>query len=163
MTYYAQYPSPIGDLILLSEGSFLTALKPAAFLPPEPGWIHRPELPIFIQVRNWLDAYFRGEPQDPRGILLSPAGTVFQRRVWDLLLQIPWGQVRTYGDIAREISPNMSPQAVGGAVGRNPIAILIPCHRVLGTGRALTGYAWGLERKVRLLNHEGHHFQGGSL
>lgn len=158
VTFYAQYASPIGQMRMLSDGIALTALQPAENLPTEPTWVQKPDLPLFSRVRAWLDAYFRGTPACPSSLPLSPGGTAFQSQVWDLLRSIPWGETLTYKDIAREISETMSPQAVGGAVGRNPIAIIIPCHRVLGTRGALTGYAWGLERKIRLLNHEGHHF-----
>ena len=163
MTYYSQYPSPLGTLLITSDGTHLTALQPADSLLPEQDWVHQPELPLFFLVREWLDAYFRGNPRNPRELPISPAGTAFQKRVWSLLLCVPWGETRTYKDIAREISETMSPQAVGGAVGRNPIAIIIPCHRILGPNGALTGYAWGLDAKIRLLNHEGCHFQGGTL
>ena len=163
MTYYTHYPSPIGDLLMTSDGEALTTLQPAEILPVGAVWAHQPHLPLFSQVQAWLDDYFRGSPPDPRTLPLSPAGTAFQHRVWDLLLDIPWGKTRSYGDIAREISPRMAPQAIGGAVGRNPIAIIIPCHRILGAGGALTGYAWGTEKKAWLLCHEGHHFQGGTL
>lgn len=158
MTFYTLYPSPIGDLHMTSDGQALTALQPAETFPIGPDWMHRPDLPIFSPVRHWLDAYFRGTPSDLHTLPLSPSGTAFQKQVWELLLEIPWGEARSYGDIAREIAPRMSSQAVGGAVGRNPIAIIIPCHRVLGTNGSLTGYAWGLEKKLWLLKHEGRHF-----
>ena len=143
---------------MTSDGHSITALKPEEFFPIGEGWTHKPDLPLFSRIHSWLDDYFRGKPQDARALPLSPAGTAFQKRVWARLLEIPWAETRTYGEIAREISASMSPQAVGGAIGRNPVAIVIPCHRILGAGGALTGYAWGLEQKVRLLNHEGHSF-----
>ncbi len=116
------------------------------------------ECAVLQQTKAWLDSYFQGEI--PRHMpLLAPKGTDFQKMVWQQLLAIGWGETRTYGEIAREISlvmgkQKMSPQAVGQAVGRNPIGILIPCHRVVGAGGKLTGYAWGLHKKVWLLQHE---------
>ncbi len=143
---------------MTSEGQNLTALKPADAFPMGQSWVYRPELPLFSRVRHWLDDYFRGSPPEPCSLPLAPAGTAFQRQVWELLLDIPWGEARSYGSLALEISAGMSAQAVGGAVGRNPIAIIIPCHRVLGTTGSLTGYAWGLEKKRWLLDHEGRLF-----
>lgn len=161
MTYYAHSPSPIGNLLMTSDGHALTALQPAEMLPANLDWVHQPDLHLFHQVRCWLDHYFLGLTPDPRDLPLSPSGTAFQQQVWNLLLEIPCGKTRTYGDIAREIAERtgktaMSSQAIGRAVGRNPIGIIIPCHRVLGSRNALTGYAWGLERKRWLLLHEGH-------
>lgn len=154
MEYFARYSSPIGNLLLLSDGRALTGVQmdPGDALPADADM-------VLAKVIAWLDAYFRGE--DPEiDFPLSPKGTAFQRQVWDILLAIPKGQTRTYGDIAREMAAKlgrekMSAQAVGGAVGRNPIGIVIPCHRVVGAGNALTGYAWGLDRKLWLLRHEG--------
>lgn len=110
-------------------------------------------LPVFEETRRWLDLYFAGEKPDfiPP---LAPKGTLFQQRVWDILLAIPYGKTVSYGDVARRISPTMSAQAVGGAVGRNPIGIIIPCHRVIGTDGSLTGYGGGLERKRWMLEME---------
>lgn len=114
--------------------------------------------PVFCQTRKWLDAYFSGD-RTPPDIPLELEGTNFQKEVWNRLSRIPWGHVVTYGDIAREMEcktgKRMSAQAVGGAVGSNPISILIPCHRVVGAGGKLTGYAWGMDKKVWLLQHEG--------
>ena len=150
MICYCQYPSPIGPLTLYSDGSSLTGLIPGE---PEPQGIHLEDLSIFNCARSWLDAYFSGKPI-PVDFPLCPAGTDFQRRVWVLLLAIPYGQTLSYGAIARQLGENMSAQAVGQAVAKNPIAIIIPCHRVVGTGGQLTGYAWGIEKKQWLLAHE---------
>ena len=115
--------------------------------------------PILENTKLWLDAYFQGQiPQV--SLPLAPEGTPFQRLVWDILLTIPYGETRSYGSIAREVAQQlgkaaMSAQAVGGAVGRNPISIVIPCHRCVGAKGQLTGYAGGLERKAWLLRHEG--------
>ena len=114
--------------------------------------------PVLCKAAAWLDGYFEGRVE-PVPVPLAPSGTAFQQRVWKRLLQIPYGNVITYGDIAREMEREtgrrMSAQAVGGAVGSNPISILIPCHRVVGAGGKLTGYAGGLDKKTWLLCHEG--------
>ena len=154
MEYFSRYSSPIGNLLLLSDGRALTGVQMDTG-DARPGDADM----VLTKAIAWLDAYFRGE--DPEmDFPLAPKGTDFQRQVWDILLAIPKGQTRTYGDIAREMAAKlgrekMSAQAVGGAVGRNPIGIVIPCHRVVGAGNALTGYAWGLDRKLWLLRHEG--------
>ena len=150
MICYCQYPSPIGSLTLYSDGSSLTGLIPGE---PEPQGINLEDLSIFDCARSWLDAYFSGNPIPP-DFPLCPAGTDFQRRVWALLPAIPYGQTLSYGAIARQLGENMSAQAVGQAVGKNPIAIIIPCHRVVGSGGQMTGYAWGIEKKQWLLAHE---------
>ena len=157
MEYFTQYDSPVGTLLLTSDGESLTGL-----------WMDR-EAPaqgiedaghlVLRRAGEWLDTYFAGE-NPALDIPMSPRGTPFQQMVWKILLTIPFGQTRTYGDIAREVAAllgkeKMSAQAVGGAVGSNPISILIPCHRVVGAKGQLTGYAWGLERKAWLLRHEG--------
>lgn len=108
--------------------------------------------PVFLAARCWLDAYFAGERPDVADVPLMPRGTAFQRRVWDALLAIPHGETRTYGELAAELGS--SPRAVGAAVGRNPISVIIPCHRVLGADGSLTGYAGGLTRKRSLLELE---------
>ena len=149
MDYITRYDSPMGPLYLRSDGTSLTGLSPA------PTGTIRDDLPLFQKVRDWLDAYFRGKGPDPRNLPLAPAGTDFQRAVWNQLLDIPYGESRTYGDIASALGRPRGAQAVGQAVGRNPIAIIIPCHRILGAGNQLTGFAWGLEKKKWLLRHEG--------
>jgi methylated-DNA-[protein]-cysteine S-methyltransferase len=153
MVYFAEYASPVGMLCLTSNAHALTGLRfgEAAEVSPE-------EYPILRDTKQWLDGYFRGENL-PLQIPLAPEGTDFQKRVWRYLREIPWGETRTYGELARELAEeldrkSMSAQAVGQAVGNNPIAIVIPCHRVVGTGGKLTGYAWGIDRKQWLLRHE---------
>lgn len=153
MTAYTEYFSPIGTLLLTSDGQALTGLWMERQNCSTAGMARCDGLPLFGQVRQWLDAYFRGENLEVT-FPLSLAGTPFQRRIWDILLRIPYGKTTTYGKIAREISPGMSAQAVGGAVGRNPISIIIPCHRVVGAQGRLTGYAGGLDNKKWLLAHE---------
>lgn len=152
--YYAEYNCPVGKLLLVSDGEALTGLYMNRELPER-----TEELPVFFQVRRWLDAYFRGEEREI-DFPMKAEGTPFQMLVWQLLLAIPFGQTRTYGELAKEAAARMgkekmSAQAVGGAVSRNPISIVIPCHRVIGVDGRLTGYAGGLENKKWLLFHEG--------
>lgn len=156
MVYFTKYPSPIGKLLLLSDGSSLTGLWMDTQELPDIPMERCDDLPLLASVRSWLDAYFRGEAR-PISFPLSPAGTKFQRQVWQRLLEIPYGKTTTYGAIAKAICPTMSAQAVGGAVGRNPIGIIIPCHRCIGAKGQLTGYAGGLDKKKWLLHHEEEH------
>ena len=153
--YYSQYDSPVGKLLLTCDGESLTGIWMDREPPDGAGTGH----PLLTRVEAWLDAYFRGQPAAV-DFLLKPEGTDFQKLVWNLLLEIPFGQTRTYGQLAREVADRtgverMSAQAIGGAVGRNPISIIIPCHRVVGSGGQLTGYAGGLDKKKWLLRHEG--------
>ena len=170
-TYVSNYLSPLGPLLLASDGTALTGLwfEDQHHLPPmrmlEKA---RPDsLPLFDATFEWLDRYFAG--RDPGATpLLRPAGSPFQQAVWALLREIPYGKRTTYGILARELAGRQnrstwSAQAVGGAVGRNPISILIPCHRVVGHNGSLTGYAGGIERKCRLLRLETDHSTGGII
>jgi len=119
-------------------------------------WRSAPDYPVFVSLRAWLNDYF-ARKQPKAAIPLSPGGTKFQAAVWKLLLEIPYGKTTTYGAIATALAPagkKAPAQAVGGAVGHNPISLLIPCHRVLGADGSLTGYAGGLERKRTLLELE---------
>ena len=145
--YCCQYLSPVGRLSLVSDGISLTEITIDGPVTAETG-----ECAVLRQAQNWLDAYFGGEARPPE-MPLSPRGTEFQQRVWAYLQTIPFGSTCTYGEIAREIGCR-SAQAVGQAVGANPIAIMIPCHRCVGAGGKLTGYAWGIEKKEWLRNHE---------
>ena len=156
MQYCMYYHSPVGQLLLTSDGTSLTGLAMDASIPE--GACPGDGIPVLEQTGLWLDAYFAGR-ELPVDFPLAPAGTAFRQQVWTLLREIPFGTTRTYGDLAKEMArlagkERMSSQAIGSAVGANPIAILIPCHRVLGAGGTLTGYAWGLERKAWLLEHE---------
>ena len=157
MEYSFPYDSPLGDILLLSDGEALTGLRFDGPDVPEERDPSRPLL-IFEETVRWLDLYFSG--RDPG---FTPAlrltGTPFQMEVWALLRTVPYGQTTTYGALARRLAedcgvPRMSAQAVGGAVGRNPVALIVPCHRVLGADGSLTGYAFGLDRKRRLLDLE---------
>ena len=156
------YHSPLGRLTIAGEGEAVTGL----WLPEQKYFAatlgpcgEDADLPVFQAARRWLDRYFAGEDPGPPP-LLAPKGGPFRQAVWALLREIPRGQVTTYGALARTRAgrmgrPSLSAQAVGGAVGHNPISILIPCHRVVGAGGNLTGYAGGLPAKVYLLHLEG--------
>ena len=144
----ALYQSSIGILTMVSDGNSLTELK---FGEPKE-YLDTQALPIFKETRRWLDLYFSGKKPDFMPPL-KPQGTPFQQKVWRELLTIPYGQTITYGAIAKRIGCR-SAQAVGQAIHRNPIAIIIPCHRVIGADGSLTGYASGLEIKRKLLQIE---------
>ena len=158
MVTKTEYHSPLGKIILAGEGQTLTGLWFAGQKHFGGEGIPAGEAPVFSVVRPWLDAYFAGA-QPGELPPLAPAGTPFQKAVWDLLLEIPRGETATYGQLADELSRRQgrptSPRAVGSAVGRNPISLLIPCHRVVGANGTLTGYAGGLDRKRWLLTLEG--------
>lgn len=158
----ALYESPLGTYVMAEEGGALVGLwlMGQKYFPKELPPLGSGEGEIFTRTRRWLDAYFAGERPEPGELRLAPKGSAFARQVWELLLEIPYGETVTYGQLARELAKRrglerMSAQAVGGAVGHNPISIIIPCHRVLGAKGQLTGYAGGLEIKRRLLELEG--------
>lgn len=160
MTYVNQYTSPLGEILLASDGEAITGLwflGAKYFARGLDSAARERDLPVFQSAKAWLDAYFAG--REPGALPpLHPAGTDFQRQVWDLLLQIPYGATTTYGALARRLAEGrgrVSAQAVGGAVGHNPISLLIPCHRVVGAGGSLTGYAGGVDKKLALLRLEG--------
>lgn len=158
MYYRRNYISPIGQLTLASDGEFLTGLwiqDQKHFAKNHSDPIDLPDLPLFQEVVTWLDRYFAGEMIPADLLPLKPAGTPFQEQVWDILTTIPAGQTTTYGQIAKMLSRPGASQAVGSAIGRNPISIIIPCHRVLSSNRKLTGYAGGIPAKLWLLRHEG--------
>ncbi len=158
MRLTSTYRSPLGEVLLASDGSALTGLwfegqrRFAAGLSPDAS--ERPELPVFRETRSWLDAYFRGDdPGEPPALALP--GTAFQRAVWDELRLVGFGQTVTYGELAARVGGRLgrptSARAVGSAVGRNPVSVVVGCHRVLGARGELTGYAGGLWRKRALL------------
>ena len=122
--------------------------------------IEKDSIPLFDIVKKWLDRYFSGQKPDLAELPLAPQGNAFRQGVWEILCTIPYGEVTTYGSIAKKMAvklqkERMSSQAVGGAVGHNPISIIIPCHRVVGVNGSLTGYAGGIETKIKLLELEG--------
>lgn len=163
MIYITHYNSPIGDILLASKNDKLIGL-----------WIEsqkyylssfKEELKevenneILSKTKKWLDRYFGGEKPKINELEIEPVGSEFRKNVWKILCNIPYGKVITYNDIAKQIAKEkgikrMSAQAVGGAVGHNPISIIIPCHRVVGSNGSLTGYAGGVKRKKYLLEHE---------
>ena len=148
MLFTAQYESPLGTIGLVSDGVALTGLRCGGGEEAVPA----ADVPAIADACRWLDLYFSGlQP----GFLppLNLVGTAFRQRVWQALMEIPYGATATYGAIARHIGCR-SAQAVGQAVGRNPIAVVVPCHRVVGADGTLTGYAYGLELKRRLLEFE---------
>ena len=164
MLYLSHYCSPIGKLTIVSDERNLVGLwidGQKHFMAgitgsPEDGTSH----PLHRNTALWLDAYFAGQAPSADHIPMAPMGTPFQQAVWEHLRNIPYGEATTYGQIAREIArqmrkPIISAQAVGNAVGRNPISILIPCHRVIGAKGKLTGYDGGLDKKEFLLKLEG--------
>lgn len=153
----SHYHSPIGELLLAEEDDALIGLwiKGQKYYPSSE-FIHAisHSTPVLTSTQKWLDRYFAGQKPPPEELPLAPLGTPFQQKVWNALCRIPYGQVTTYGQIAADLGIS-SAQAIGGAIGRNPISIIIPCHRVVGAGGRLTGYAAGIEKKQFLLSHEG--------
>jgi methylated-DNA-[protein]-cysteine S-methyltransferase len=158
--FKTEIASPIGQLTLASDGTALTGLwlKGQKYFASTLCNDAKPsQLPIFEETQAWLNAYFQNSPLPPLP-QLAPKGSEFRQNVWKLLLEIPYGETRTYGMLAqilRKKGISAAAQAVGGAVGHNPILILIPCHRILGADGNLTGYAGGIEVKRRLLQLEG--------
>lgn len=159
MEYCEIYNTPISEIILTSDGESLTGLyfKNQKYLPDIYESVTK-SLPVFNQTKKWLDIYFAGECPNFTPPIQFENASPFRKRVWEILLTIPYGEVTTYGNIAkqieREIGKRVSAQAVGGAVGHNPIGIIVPCHRVIGANKSLTGYAGGLDKKVELLTIE---------
>lgn len=161
MQYTTHYPSPIGNLLLAADEIGLTGLwieGQKYFALNLDSSCKEKELPLFEEAKRWLDIYFSG--QEPEFSLpLHFIGTNFQKEVWAILCSIPYGKTMTYGEIARHLAnkrglTSMSAQAVGGAVGHNPISIIVPCHRVVGANGSMTGYAGGIDKKVHLLTLE---------
>lgn len=165
MIYTTHYDSPIGRFLLAEQGGRLVGLwieGQKYFL----GSLKREEMaqrdhsPALCEAKRWLDRYFRGERPWVGELSMNPQGSDFRKLVWKFLCEIPYGQVTTYKEIAGKVAKerglsHMSAQAVGGAVGHNPISVIVPCHRVVGADGSLTGYAGGIERKRMLLGLEG--------
>ena len=163
MYYSTTYPSPIGTITLACDGDNLVGVwnegqkYHGASLSGQ--MTEKNDIPVFGVAIKWLDKYFEGENPAISELPLAPIGSEFRQNVWAILCEIPYGEVITYGDIAKRMAAkmnkdHMSSQAVGGAVGHNPISIIIPCHRVIGSNGSLTGYAGGVHRKVKLLELE---------
>ena len=164
MYYSTTYQSPVGLLTLACDGDNLAGL-----------WIEgqkyhgntiheamteKENIPVFTAVQSWLDSYFAGDNPDITKLPLHPMGSDFRKEVWNILRKIPYGELISYGDIAKKIAANrnmenFSSRAVGGAVGHNPISIIIPCHRVVGATGSLTGFSAGIIVKIKLLELEG--------
>lgn len=162
MDYIYHYASPLGKIVLASDGTALTGLwfegQKYFGSTLASGYVVR-VLPIFDQTDQWLDIYFSGRAPGPAPPL-AMQGTPFRRAVWEIMRTIPFGQTMTYKAIAQELArqrglDSMSAHAVGNAVAHNPISLIVPCHRVVGTDGSLTGYAGGLDKKVQLLTMEG--------
>ena len=162
MDYLYHYESPLGGITLASDGRALIGLwfdGQKYYADILSSSFREAKLPVFEQTGKWLDIYFMGKKPDftPE---LKMQTTSFRKSVWEILLAIPYGQTMTYGEIAQRVAAQrkisrMSAQAVGGAVGHNPISLIIPCHRVVGTNGSLTGYAGGIDKKRKLLELEG--------
>ncbi|MFP3153185.1 methylated-DNA--[protein]-cysteine S-methyltransferase [Lachnospiraceae bacterium ZAX-1] len=163
MYYSTTYLSPVGLITLACDGDNLVGLwldgqKYHADTIPE-ALTKKNDLPVFDATKKWLDRYFAKEKPTISKLPLAPMGGDFRQNVWNILCEIPYGEVTTYGDIAKKMAAkmgkdSMSSQAVGGAVGHNPISIIIPCHRVVGANGSLTGYAGGVATKAKLLELE---------
>ena len=171
MDYIDKYDSPLGEMTLASDGRALTGLwfDGQKYFGATFGEINEEIKPaVFDETKRWLDIYFKGEEPDfmPEISMKTAKTTPFRRMVWEVLLTIPYGKTMAYKEIALKIVEKkgiskMSAQAVGGAVAHNPISIIIPCHRVIGSDGGLTGYAGGIEKKIRLLELENTDMGGG--
>jgi methylated-DNA-[protein]-cysteine S-methyltransferase len=158
MNVFCYFQSPIGRLLLTSDGTALTGLymEPSRKAQSTDGWSEDPTVPPLSAALRQLGEYFAGTRRE-FDLPLRMRGTEFQQRVWRELTEIPYGQTWSYGELAKRIDNPSASRAVGLANGRNPISILVPCHRVIGADGSLTGYGGGLERKRWLLAHEGLH------
>lgn len=164
MYYLTNYLSPIEKMTIVGDeksivGLYLDGQKYFAATITDKT-VQKDDLPHFIKTKHWLDDYFNNKKPKISSLPLAPCGNDFRQSVWKILCEITYGEVTTYGEIAKKIAlttgkNSMSAQAVGGAVGHNPISIIIPCHRVVGTNGSLTGYAGGIDKKIKLLKHEG--------
>ncbi len=161
--YISNYNSPLGNILLASNGKALIGLwiegQKYFFNVQDKNVIQNDELEIFKKTKSWLDKYFNKQKPEISELLLEPIGNKFRQEVWKILCKIPYGETITYGEIAKEIAKKMhkktmSAQAIGNAVGHNPISIIIPCHRVVGSNGNLTGYAGGIDKKIKLLTIE---------
>jgi methylated-DNA-[protein]-cysteine S-methyltransferase len=171
VTFYTAMKSPVGPILLLSNGTHLTGLYMSEYRhgpsghsgldgwgiyggdPDGDRWVERDEVEPFPEAKRQLEAYFEGRLIEFE-LPLSMEGSKFQRNVWDLLMEIPYGTTTTYGELARRLGNPNGSRAVGSANGRNPISIIVPCHRVIGSDGKLTGYGGGLPRKAALLDFE---------
>lgn len=159
IVHYINYASFIGNLTIISDGDNLLGL----FIEGQKNFVIKEDMVlqndmVLEKTKDWLNKYFAGQRPNPKDLPLKPSGSFFQQLVWNLLLEIPYGEVTSYGEITKRVEhilgKRMSCQAVGGAIGHNPISIIIPCHRVIGKNGNLTGYAGGMKNKQILLNFE---------
>ena len=167
MIYYTEYLSPIGKLFLTSDGINIVGLhiESQQHSIECKTFVNQDDLKVFRIAKIWLDRYFLNQKPSITDLPLSLSGTSFRHLVWKYLCEIPYGEVVTYGALAKKAAAElgkerMSAQAIGGAVGHNPISIIIPCHRVVGANGNLTGYDIGIDIKIRLLTHEGVNMEG---
>lgn len=169
MVYTSSWDSPVGTLLLAERGGFLIG----AWFEGQKYFLGSvrdkteecDDSPALIQAKGWLERYFAGERPSVGELPLAPEGSEFRKAVWGALCEIPYGETVTYGEIAQKIAARAdfgksSARAVGGAVGHNPLSVIVPCHRVVGADGSLTGYAGGLKRKIQLLIHEGVNMEG---
>jgi methylated-DNA-[protein]-cysteine S-methyltransferase len=168
-TYTCRFDTPLGQMSAAAGGQALTGLwfLGQKYFPDTSAWTEQPELPVFKELKLWLDDYFAGK-NPVCTFSLAPQGSSFRQEVWKALLEIPYGQLSSYGELGRKVArmrntantgdeaafKPVPARAIGGAVGHNPISIIIPCHRIVGADGSLTGYAGGLERKKALLELE---------
>ncbi len=164
MFYKTTYLSPLGNIMIAGDGKSVSGvwLEGQKYFADTvlQDMKEKDDIPVFIKTKEWLNRYFAGENPSIDELPLAPQGNSFRQAVWKILCEIPYGKTITYGEIARKIAKqmnktSMSAQAVGGAVGHNPVSIIIPCHRVVGAGGNLTGYAGGIDIKIKLLKLEG--------
>ncbi len=161
--FYTNYKSPLGKIIIIGNsqnicGVYFEGQKYFLYKIRE-DLIENNDLEIFKLTKHWLDRYFKKENPKISEIPIAPIGTNFQKLIWEILCKIPYGETSSYGEIAKKAAKilnkdRISAQAVGGAIGHNPISIIIPCHRVIGANGNLTGYAGGIDRKIKLLELE---------
>jgi methylated-DNA-[protein]-cysteine S-methyltransferase len=157
MLFYKEVESPVGKLKLVASATALVAIVWARERPNRIKLAmlkYDPPQPILVETERQLEEYFAGTRND-FNLPLEPAGTEFQKKVWRALREIPFGQTRSYLDLAKSIGSAKAVRAVGAANGKNPLSIVVPCHRVVGVNGTLTGFAGGLEVKAKLLAHEG--------
>jgi methylated-DNA-[protein]-cysteine S-methyltransferase len=167
MICYSEVDSPVGLLILKSEGEVLTGIYMSGAYEDVPGyvpselhrWVLDPTAAPLRETARQLEEYFKGERRE-FDLALRLDGTDFQTRAWRNLMEIPYGRTRSYGEQALRIGNPKASRAVGLANGKNPIPIVVPCHRVIGANGSLTGFGGGLARKRWLLAHEGSQIMG---
>lgn len=163
MYYKTYYRSPLGEILIVSDEQKLIGLwiegQKYYLSGLNQELIQNDKIQILCETREWLNRYFNGEKPEIKELQLAPIGNEFRQNVWKILCEVPYGKTITYGEIAKKIAKimnrsNMSAQAIGNAVGHNPISIIIPCHRVIGSNGNITGYAGGIDKKIMLLKLE---------